>query len=96
MLENRSADHASGFQLWVGTRQSPLLTPVVCEDGGGMIGDGRVAATGTIVRRFLDAVLNGGTLNPNLADGLRVQQWIDRIRAADAQRALANRTGDPT
>ena len=83
VLENRSPDHASGFQLWLGTRQSPSLNPVVCEDAGGVTGDGRVAATGAIVRRFLDAVLTGAALKPNLADGLRVQQWIDRIRAAD-------------
>jgi predicted dehydrogenase len=83
VLENRSADHASGFRLWVGTRQSPALTPVVCEDPGGVTGDGHVAATGAIVRRFLDAVLTGGVLKPNLADGLRVQQWINRIRTAD-------------
>ena len=83
VLENCSADHASGFQLRVGTRQSPSLTPVNCEDPNEGNGDGRVAATGAIVRRFLDAVLTGGVLKPNLADGLRVQQWIDQIRAAD-------------
>jgi predicted dehydrogenase len=83
VLENRSADHASGFQLRVGTRQSPALTPVFCEYPGGVTGDGRVAATGAIVRRFLDAGMTGGVLEPNLADGLRVQQWIERIRAAD-------------
>ena len=84
VLENRSADHASGFQLWAGTRRSPSLTPVDFEDPVGVTSDGRVAATGAIVRRFLGAVVTGGSLNPNLADGLRVQQWIDRIRAADA------------
>ena len=84
VLENRSADHASGFQLWAGTRQNPSLTPVDCEDQAAVTGDGRVAATGAIVRRFLGAVLTGDSLNPNLADGLRVQQWIGCIRAADA------------
>jgi predicted dehydrogenase len=83
VLENCSADHASGFQLRVGTRQCPSLTPGVGEDLDRVTGDGRVAATGAIVHRFLDAVLTGGSLNPNLADALRVQQWIERMRAAD-------------
>jgi predicted dehydrogenase len=93
VLENRSADHASGFQLWVGTRQSPALTPVVCEDPAGVTSDGRVMATGAIVRRFLDAVLTGSALEPNLADGLRVQRWIERIRAADEREIWQTETG---
>ena len=71
------------FSLASARAQCPSLTPIVCEELDQVTGDGRVAATGAIVRRFLDAVLTGGSLNPNLADGLRVQQWIERMRAAD-------------
>jgi predicted dehydrogenase len=83
VLENRSADHASGFLLTVGTRESGSLIPVVTEDSGDPRRDGRIEATSAIVRRFLDAIVSPQTVSPNLEAGVRVQELIDAARAAD-------------
>jgi predicted dehydrogenase len=83
VLENRSADHASGFVLAVGTRASGSLISEPAEDPDGPGGDGRITATSAIVRRFLDAITSGHAVTPSLKDGLRVQELIDAIRAAD-------------
>jgi predicted dehydrogenase len=87
VLENRFADHASGFQLAVGTRETGSLVPVTVGAGAGPGGDGRVAPTLAIARRFLDAIVSGQAVTPSLADGLRVQELINATRAADASGA---------
>ncbi|MGA7500562.1 MAG: Gfo/Idh/MocA family oxidoreductase [Isosphaeraceae bacterium] len=84
VLENRSADHASGFVLAVGTRARGSLTPKLAEGPGDQGNDGRVAATAAIVRRFLDAITLGRRVTPSLTDGLRVQELIGAVRAADS------------
>jgi predicted dehydrogenase len=82
VLENRGSDYASGFTLALGRRGGPLA-PVELEPfppGA----DGRIVATGRVVRRFVEAVSAGArTVSPGLEDGLRVQELIDAIRAAD-------------
>lgn len=77
VLRNLSADYASGFEVIVGTRQSGCLdvdTPAQPPLGG----DGRIGPVALVVRRFLDAIERGGGMTPNLEDGLRVQQWLQR------------------
>lgn len=84
VLENRTSDHASGFVLATGTRARPALEPVDVEEVRGPAGeDGRVAAAGAIVGRFLDAIASGATVTPGLREGLRVQESIDALRRAD-------------
>ncbi len=83
ILENRSADYVSGFQVLVGTRRSGMLTAIGPESPGGAPRDGRIAATAAIVRRFLDAILLVQPMIPGLKEGARVQELIATIRAAD-------------
>jgi predicted dehydrogenase len=87
VLENRTPDHASGFTLAVGTRQTGELRPVAMDDSTGPIGDGRTSAAARISGRLVDAIASGGRVRPDLRDGLRVQVLIEAIRAADASGA---------
>ncbi len=82
ILENRTSDHAAGFQLMMGTRSSGSLAAVAAENLGGSLRDGRQAATAAIAGRFLDAIATGQSATPNLEDGVRVQALIDAARAA--------------
>jgi predicted dehydrogenase len=45
--------------------------------------DGGVAATGGVVRRFVEAIRPAGSMCASFEDGLRVQELIDAIRNAD-------------
>ena len=77
VLRNGTADYASGFEVFVGTRQSGGLevdTPALPQQGG----DGRISPVVLVVRRFLDAIERGGVMTPDLEDGVRVQQWLQR------------------
>jgi len=81
LLENRTTDYVNGFALSVGTRatgafSTQTLEPL-CQP------DGRIGAASAIVRRFVDAVLPGAPVEPNLAHGPRVQQVMAAARAAD-------------
>jgi predicted dehydrogenase len=84
VLANPGADYASGFFVQLGTRKSGRLTSVV-EPAPATDGDGRVAAVGGLVRRFVDAIGGGDPVSPNLIDGVRVQRLLD---AASEPRAL--------
>ena len=82
VLENRDSDYASGFTLMLG-RRGGALAPVEL-DPFPPGSDGRIVATGRVVRRFVEAAAAGATaVSPGLEDGLRVQELIDAIRAAD-------------
>jgi predicted dehydrogenase len=81
VLENTTTDYVNGFTLSVGTRGSRTLETQPCEPLP--YPDGRIGAAGAIARRFLDAVLSGVPVTPNLADGARVQHLIAAVRAAD-------------
>jgi len=81
VLENQAKDYVNGFTLSVGTRESGAFStqafaPFPQEDG-------RIGAASAIARRFVDSLLAGGSVKPNLADGLRVQRLIAAARAAD-------------
>lgn len=81
VLENQTNDYVNGFTLSVGTRESGVFSKHASEPFPNL--DGRIAAAAAIARRFVDAVLSGGSVKPNLADGLRVQRLIAAARAAD-------------
>ena len=81
VLENRTRDHVNGFELSVGTRASGAFSTQPPESFP--YADGRIGAAGSIVRRFVDAVLAGVPVEPNLAHGLRVQRLMAAARAAD-------------
>ncbi|MEP6654986.1 MAG: Gfo/Idh/MocA family oxidoreductase [Myxococcales bacterium] len=81
VLENRGSDYASGFSLALGRRGGALANVELEPFPPGS--DGRVVATARVVRRFVQAVATGTPMSPGLEDGLRVQDLIDAIRAAD-------------
>lgn len=85
VLENVSRDYVRNFTLRLGHRNASALEPVACE-GDGPLREGvdpRVRPVSALVRRFVDAVLNGGQMRPDLADGVRVQMLLDAVRSAD-------------
>jgi predicted dehydrogenase len=81
LLENRTTDYVNGFTLSVATRESRTFATEPCEPLPHP--DGRIGAVGAIARRFVDAILSGAPVKPNLADGVRVQHLIGVVRAAD-------------
>lgn len=81
VLENRTKDYVNGFELSVGTRATGVFSTRPPEPPSYM--DGRIGAASAIVRRFVDAILTGTAVEPNLAHGLRVQHLMAAARAAD-------------
>jgi predicted dehydrogenase len=81
LLENRTRDYASGFELSLGTRAARALE-LISRDQSPEGVDGRVAPVSRIASRFLDAIIDGAPMNPNFADGLRAQQILDEMRAS--------------
>ncbi len=81
VLSNPTKDYVTGFTLSMGTRESGSLSAELSESPSGA--DGRIEAVSRIVRRFLDAILSGTPVTPNLAHGVRVQHLIAKVRAAD-------------
>ncbi len=79
VLHNPSADYVKGFSLAVGTRDSGSFATVI-GPGDEPPGDGRIAAVGSLARRFVDAIQGGKEMVPNLQDGVRVQSLIDTMR----------------
>jgi predicted dehydrogenase len=81
LLENRTADYVNGFALSVGTRDKHNFSTQLSEPFSHP--DGRVGAASAIIRRFIDAILSGLPVKPNLTDGLRVQHLIAAARKSD-------------
>ena len=82
-LRNTTADHAGGFELRFGTRETGRFDALT-RDAARSEGDGRIAPVGRIAGRFLDGITGGGVPTPNLADGLRIQRWLERLNDAHA------------
>jgi predicted dehydrogenase len=82
ILENRTADYASGFELSVGTRTTGSLQCIARDEPQPGV-DGRVAPVARLASRFLDSILNGVAMSPNFADGLRTQLILDEMRASN-------------
>ena len=75
-LVNRSTDYASGFELFLGTRKTGSLEAVPV-DRPRHDHDGRIAAVGGVVERFLTWALGGNPGRPNFEDGLRIQTLVE-------------------
>lgn len=80
-LDNRTSDYATGFTLTIALRGKPVKTLDLEPPTGGT--DGRIAATASVVRRFLDGVETGSPVAPNFEDGLAVQRLMDAIRESE-------------
>jgi predicted dehydrogenase len=79
ILDNPSADYASGFQLTRRSRsQSPDSAPLDMNVAVSV--DGRIQATSKIAGRFVLHLRSGGLPTPNLSHGLRVQRLMDVFR----------------
>jgi len=81
VLANATPDYADGFEVSIGTRESGRLAVVSRREPGSGT-DGRIAPTGRICGRFLDAIQSRGMVMPNLEHGLHVQRWLERINDA--------------
>lgn len=81
VLRNAGADYARGFTLHVATRQSPALVSV-SDDQSGAHADGRLAPVTRLAGRFVDAVIRGATMTPNLTHGVRSQELLSSIASA--------------
>ena len=78
VLRNSGADYVKGFEVYLGTRRSGGLAQVPCE-AASQAGDGRVAATASLVGRFVDAIHGGDPMVPNLAHAVRVQELLSGV-----------------
>jgi predicted dehydrogenase len=83
VLHNATADYASGFELRVGTREIGRLGLVIRDEAPSGV-DGRIAPVGCIAARFLDGIRGDIAPMPNLADGLRIQRWIQKLNNDNA------------
>jgi predicted dehydrogenase len=91
LLENRTTDYASGFELSLGTRATSSLKLIERDEPQPGV-DGRVAPVARLTSRFMDAILDGAAMSPNFADGLRAQLILDEMRASNQadRRPLTN------
>ena len=80
-LHNPGPAYFDGFKLTLGTRDS--VSPIPVE----RLEKDRIDVVSRIVRRFLDAIVSGGTVEPNLTHGLRVQKLIDAARQSSKSRS---------
>lgn len=75
VLRNPGPDYAAGFELSVGTRTSQrfaTVRPGFVSPGS----DGRLEPVSRLAARFITAILDGGRMEPDLTDGLRVQEML--------------------
>lgn len=91
VLRNAGVDYVAGFEVSVGTRASGTLSVVPTGSGVASAGDGRVVPVSRLVRKFVDAILGGDPMTPNLAHGVRVQELLALIaESAGAVRQSAD------
>ncbi len=93
-LLNVARDYISGFQIVCSGVQEAETKPLWpngdaprADQPAATISapDGRIAATGRLVRRFVDWALGGPPARPNFADGYRVQYLIEVARRSNAE-----------
>jgi predicted dehydrogenase len=82
VLENRTADYASGFELSVGTRLQRSLQVIERDEPQAGV-DGRIAPVARLVSRFLDSIIDQVPMSPNFTDGFRAQLILDEMRASN-------------
>jgi len=91
VLRNAGVDYVAGFDVSVGTRASGTLSVVPTGPEVTSAGDGRVVPVSRLVRRFIDAILGGEPMTPNLSHGVRVQELLALIaESADSVRQSAD------
>jgi len=78
LLRNETADYVNGFELLLANRQKDQFALVTSPDTSAA--DGRITATASIIRRFVDSIVSNTSVTPNLEDGLRVQHLLDSMR----------------
>ena len=78
VLENATADYATGFRLYMGTRDIGALEELEVAVSGTAqaVSDGRVPLVASLASRFVEWVRHGVPARPDFADGLRVQRLI--------------------
>jgi predicted dehydrogenase len=82
LLENSSGDHLRNFVLTHTSRSGTVTLLDERDPARGQVADGRIAPVAQLVRRFVDAALGGGPVQPGLTEGLRVEQLMDAVRAS--------------
>lgn len=81
-LENTANDYMADFNLTVSDKNGMILTKLIepREEG-----DGRIPPFRRLAARFIDALRNGNSCEPDLAQGARVQQLMGAVsRSADS------------
>jgi predicted dehydrogenase len=91
MLVNTGADYMRGFELLHARRpvgalaRIPIVDPIDAQ-----YPDGRIAPVSRLAKKFLDAIENGATAEPDFAAGYRVQQLIDAAQRSHEQGTLVD------
>jgi predicted dehydrogenase len=83
VLRNSTSDYVSGFEAGMATRRSGQWSRLATSGQVNPSDDGRVNAVASLVQRFVDTIHNGGSMAPNLSDGVRVQTLLARAAAAE-------------
>ena len=86
VLANPTRDYVRGFQLLYGRRGDETLRDVTPPDIPDSV-DGRRYATGRLVTRFVDWIVEGTPTTPTVKDGVRVQQLLTAAQNSDAAQA---------
>jgi predicted dehydrogenase len=79
-LRNPGPSYFDGFSLTLGTRESVSPIPVQ------RLEKDRIEVVSRVVRRFVDAIASGGSVEPNISHGLRVQKLLDAARRSNKDR----------
>lgn len=79
-LSNPTKDYIRGFELDIGSAKTGERRTIPLDQDDDLERDGRIAPVSRMVRRFVDAIEAGRACSPNVADGVRVQRWIDVAR----------------
>ncbi|HET6340369.1 MAG TPA: Gfo/Idh/MocA family oxidoreductase [Polyangiales bacterium] len=88
VIENRSADYISGFELQTFLRANDRASVGSRVEPSSAESDGRVLATAAVVRRFVDGIQKGRASAPDVMDGLRVQRLMDAVQRSSEQRRV--------
>ena len=81
-LNNPTKDYIRGFELEIGNVATGERRRSELSEDDNLERDGRIAPVSRMTRRFIDAIDEDRECSPNVADGWRVQRWIDAARAA--------------
>lgn len=81
MLRNPGPAYFDGFELTHGTREKVCVVPTE------RLQKDRIDVVGRLTHRFVDAILIGGSIEPNLRHGVRVQRLLDAARWSSEKRA---------